>query len=264
MDRERTLTKIGRDIDLRNKTDMRVYPSMIFAVLSIYTGIAFYRLFWMPGATEDNMISVVIVGAGLIFAIMYVLVTRAYRHNKRDVAMATDVCALVEDIVPNASSDPNISSMRKEIGTNMKQKVLFLVNFVALTPAALGVLVYVRGYGDNPEMLALWMMVSSFFFSSLIILSNINYSKNHERRFIRFSDATVAFFESVGISMVGYEKVIGGRNVKLLAIISVATFGLFLIPWLCISMRDFNRHIDQQWNFENNLLEALGLLIRKS
>ena len=257
------MTKIGHDIDRRNKTDMRVYPSMIFAILAIYTAIAFYRLFFMEGATRDNMISVVMAGAGLVFAIMYVLVTRAYRHNKRDVATATDVCEFLEGAVEDGKSNPLIWAMRAEIGTNIKQKVIFLANFVALLPAALGVLVYVRGYTDNPETLALSMMTASFILSSLLILVNINYSKNHERRYIRFSNATVAFFESAGIAMVGYDKVIGGRNVKLLTVLSIATLGLFLIPWLCISMRDFNRHIDQQWNFENNLSEALGLLIQK-
>ena len=264
MDREELLVKIGRDVDLRNKTDMRIYPSMIFAILVLYTAIAFYRLFIMPGATTDNTITVAIVGAGLVFAIMYILVTRAYRHNKRDVALGTDVCDLLKDCVPGGTSNEHIVAMRAQIGTNLKQKVLFLVNFVALTPAAVGVLIYIRGWGQDPVVLALWLMTASFFFSSLIILSNINYSKNHERRFIRYSDATVAFFESVGISMAGYEKVIGGRNVKILTLIAIVTLGLFLIPWMCISMRDFNRHIDQQWNFENNLLEALGLLIRTS
>ena len=209
------------------------------------------------------MISVVMVGAGLVFAIMYVLVTRAYRHNKRDVATGTDVCEFLESAVEDGKSNPLIWAMRAEIGTNIKQKVIFLANFVALLPAALGVLVYVRGYTDNPESLALSMMTASFILSSLLILANINYSKNHERRYIRFSNATVAFFESVGIAMVGYDKVIGGRNVKLLTVLSIATLGLFLIPWLCISMRDFNRHIDQQWNFENNLSEALGLMVQK-
>ena len=257
------MTKIGHDIDRRNKTDMRVYPTMIFAILAIYTAIAFYRLFFMAGATRDNMISVVMAGAGLVFAIMYVLVTRAYRHNKRDVATGTDVCEFLENAVDDGPSNPLIWAIRAEIGTNIKQKVIFLTNFVALLPAAIGVLVYVRGYTDDPETLALSLMTLSFVLSSLLILANINYSKNHERRYIRFSNAMVAFFESVGIAMVGYDKVIGGRNVKLLTILSLASLGLFLIPWLCISMRDFNRHIDQQWNFENNLSEALGLMAQK-
>ena len=257
------MTKIGHDIDRRNKTDMRVYPTMIFAILAIYTAIAFYRLFFMAGATRDNMISVVMAGAGLVFAIMYVLVTRAYRHNKRDVATGTDVCEFLENAVDDGPSNPLIWAIRAEIGTNIKQKVIFLTNFVALLPAAIGVLIYVRGYTDDPETLALSLMTLSFVLSSLLILANINYSKNHERRYIRFSNAMVAFFESVGIAMVGYDKVIGGRNVKLLTILSIASLGLFLIPWLCISMRDFNRHIDQQWNFENNLSEALGLMAQK-
>lgn len=258
------MMKIGLDIDKRNKTDMRVYPTMIFAILATYTVIAFYRLFMMEGATEDNMISVVIVGAGLVFAIMYVLLTRAYRHNKRDVSLVTDLCEFLEESPHGGKDNPLIWAIRAEIGTNIKQKALFLINFIVLLPATFGVLVYVRGYGENSESLALSLMTLSFFLSSVLILININYSKNHERRFIRFSNATVAFFESVGIAMVGYDKVIGGRNVKLLTILSVVTLGLFLIPWLCISMRDFNRHLDQQWNFENNLTEALGLMIHGS
>ena len=256
------MSKIGLDIDRRNKTDMRVYPTMIFAILATYTVVAFYRLFIMEGPTDENMIPIMIVGAGLVFAIMYVLITRAYRHNKRDVMTGADVCEFLEDSPQGGRNNPLIWAMRAEIGTNMKQKALFLINFIVLLPAAFGVLIYVRGYGDDPEALALTLMILSFFLSSLLILVNINYSKNHERRFIRYSNATVAFFESIGIAMVGYEKVIGGRNVKLLTFLSIATAGLFLIPWICISMRDFNRHLDQQWNFENNLTEALGLMAR--
>ena len=60
--------------------------------------------------------------------------------------------------------------------------------------------------------------------------------------------------------MKGYGQVIGGRNVYFMAILSIITLGVFVVIWLCISMRDFNRHISEQWNYEDRLLTALVML----
>lgn len=261
MDRGAKLNKIRRDIDRRNKTDMKLYPWMVFAVILLYTFVAFYRGLFFGNDPEINEVSIVVVGSGLILAIMYVLATRVNKHNKRDASLMTDVCNLLEDIVPDGADNEDLKVMREQIPETTKQFVLFILFFATLFPAAFGALIYALGLGDDPDGVALNLVVLSFFLGLAIILININFPRFHEKRFIRFSDASVDLFVSIGVGIKGYGRVIGGRNIYLLVLLSVVTLGLFIIVWLCISMWDFNRHIDEQWNYEDNLLDALKLLV---
>ena len=260
MESDTALYRVRRDIDRRNKTDMRLYPTMAFAVIVIYTFVAFYRGIFFEDAEDVRSFSIAIVGAGLVLAMMYVLATRVNKHNKRDASLMADVCDFLEEHHPEGKDNRDIQIMRGLIPGTTKQFILFLFFFATLFPAAFGALIYARGLTDDPDRLAMWLVVISFVLGLCVILVNINFPRRHEKRFIRFSDATVRVLETMGVSMVGYGQVIGGRNVYLLIVLSLVTFGLFIIVWLCISMRDFNRHIDEQWNFENNLLVAFKMV----
>ena len=260
MDRGTVLPKIKKDIDKRNSTDMKLYPSMVFSVLFLFTAVAVYRLFEKGSVPADGMFSVTMVGFGLMSAIVYALVTRAFRHNKRDAALMSDVADFFEIMVPDGAHDQYVEEIRDTIDTGIKQKTLFLMFFVIMMPAVIAILLYVVGYGDVADITAMRTLEVCFFLSLLLVLGNINYSKRHERRFLRFSAATVSAFEEMGIVFEGYKKSIGRRNVKLMTFLCIITLGLFFMIWVCIYMRDFNRHIDEQWSFENNLLEAVGLL----
>ena len=260
MGRDELLSMVRRDIDRRNKTDMRLYPSMAFAVLVIYTFVALYRGIFFEGVEEVRSFSVAIVGSGLVLALMYVLATRVNKHNKRDANLMTDICNYLEGYVPEGSENVHLKVMRSCIQETLGQFVLFILFFATLFPAAFGALIYARGLTENADDLALRLIVISFVLGMCILLVNINYPRMHEKKFIRFSDSMVDLLESIGISMKGYTQVIGGRNVYLMIVLSIITLGVFVVVWLCISMRDFNRHIDQQWNFEDSLMVALTML----
>ena len=58
MDRGAKLNKIRRDIDRRNKTDMKLYPWMVFAVILLYTFVAFYRGLFFGNDPEINEVSI--------------------------------------------------------------------------------------------------------------------------------------------------------------------------------------------------------------
>ncbi len=261
MDRSALLLKIRRDIDRRNKTDMKLYPWMVFAVLTLYTFVAFYRGLFFDDDLEIRSFSIVVVGSGLVLAIMYVMATRVNKHNKRDAALMTDVCDLLDDIVTEESDRAYIGKMRDQIPETAKQSVLFILFFATLFPAAFGALIYALGLGPDPDNLALNLIMVSFVLGLIIILININFPRVHEKRFIRFSDTAVDLFASLGVAVKGYGRVIGGRNIYFLVLLSIVTLGVFIVVWLCISMWDFNRHIDEQWNFEDNVLEAMKLLV---
>ncbi len=259
MDQGEQLSRIRHDVDRRNKTDMRLYPSMVVAVLLMYTAVAFSRGYLVGDDVEIQSFSIAVVGAGLVLSIMYVLATRVNKHNKRDANLMSDLCDFMEDIVPDGAENEYIMTMRQCVPKTGKQFALFIFFFATLFPAAFGALIYALGIGDDPDNLALVLITVSFVLGLLVILVNINFPHKHERRFIVFADATVDLFTSLGISMKGYRCVIGDRNAYLLAVLSIITFGVFIVIWVSITMRDFNRHIDEQWNFEDNLLAALKL-----
>ncbi len=259
MDRGQQLSRIRRDVDRRNKTDMRLYPSMVVGVLLMYTFVAFYRGYFIGDDVEIQSFSIAVVGSGLVLSIMYVLATRVNKHNKRDANLMSDLCDFMAGIVPDGENDENLRVMRQCVPRTGKQFALFIFFFATLFPAAFGALIYAMGLGEDPDNLALNLIVVSFVLGLIVVLININFPHKHELRFIRFADATVALFASIGISMKGYRRVIGDRNAYLLAVLSIITFGVFIVVWVSITMRDFNRHIDEQWNFEDNLLAALKL-----
>jgi hypothetical protein len=260
MESDTALYRVRRDIDRRNKTDMRLYPTMAFAVIVIYTFVAFYRGIFFEDVEEVRSFSIAIVGAGLVLALMYVLATRVNKHNKRDASLMTDVCDFLEGYLPDGADNRDLRIMREAVPETTGQFLLFLLFFATLFPAAFGALFYARGLTDDPDGLALYLVTISFFLGLCIILVNINFPRRHEKRFLRFSDATVRALETIGVSMAEYKQVIGGRNVYFLILLCVITLGFFIVIWLCISMRDFNRHIDEQWYFENNLLAALKMV----
>lgn len=261
MDHSAALSRIRYDVDRRNKTDMRLYPSMVLAVLVMYTLVAFFRGYLVGDDVEIRSFSIAVVGSGLVLAMMYVLATRVNKHNKRDANLMTDLCDYMSDIVPDGENNEDLKVMRECIPGTTKQFALFIFFFATLFPAAFGALIYALGLGEDPDNLALKLITVSFVLGLLVILVNINFPYKHEKRFIRFANATVALFASMGVSMRGYSPVIGGRNAYLLAILCIITFGVFIVVWVSITMRDFNRHIDEQWNFEDNLLAALKLVV---
>lgn len=266
------LSKIGRDIDRRNKTDIRIFPSMVFAILALYTFIALYRMISSGtdladlfsivrnGNVNSNMFTVVIVGTGLTMAVMFVLASRTFRHNRRDAALMSDVCSFFECMLPDGADDPDVKRMRSYIYLGIKQEVLFITFFIALVPAVVAVLIYLCGLTSDPDLISKNLLLFSFFFSLLVVMLNIDFSKAHEDKFIGFSDTCVDVMMKLGISMKGYSQVIGYRKNFTLVLLCVVTLGIFIIVWLCIAMRDFNRHMDEQWNFENNLFQALKIL----
>jgi len=42
--------------------------------------------------------------------------------------------------------------------------------------------------------------------------------------------------------------------------LTLITLGMFFIVWVYLSLRDMNRHLDQQWNFENSLVDVLSVI----
>ena len=261
MGSDANLLKVRRDIDRRNKTDMRFYPTMVFAVLVVYGFVAFYRGLFFETDAEIPTFSILVVGSGLGLAMMYVMATRVNKHNKRDAELMTDLCEYLKQRVQGGERNENIIEIRECTPKDVtKQSALFIFFFATLFPAAFGALIYAMGLTTDADYVAFRLILVSLGLGLLVILININYPRFHEKRFIRFSAATVAAFESLGVHMDGYREVVGKRNLYLLILLSVVTLGIFLVVWLCISMRDFNRHISEQWNFENRLMDAMILL----
>lgn len=253
------ISAIGRDIDRRNKTDIRIYPSMVFAILILYTAVVFYCMA-IPELKYLDPYSVAMVGCGLMMAVMFVMASRTFRHSKRDADMIRDVGTFYASTVPDGEDDPDVKLLRKCIYDNRMQKMLFVLFILSMVPAVFGVLVFLRGFTYDPDRVSRDLMFFSLVFSLFTIMININFSKKHEVMFQKFSAAVVPAFAKQGLVLKEYEQVIGDRNLYLMIMLCVVSLGLFIMVWLCISIRDFNRHMDEQWNFENNLYQGLRIL----
>ncbi len=245
---------------------MRLYPLMVAVVLFVYLLVAIVAIFRKVGGGPigpENylyIISVLIVGMGLILALMYLMASRSYKHVKRDINLMKDLTVYLKDYSRARSIDctKEIRIMEDNIPHAMGQSVLYGLFVIAMLPALVGAAVtFLNPMTDESFIQVLILFMVSVIFCAVVLVVNINLPKKHEKTFLKFSDAFVDGMHRCGVGLYRYEPAIGVRSFIILGILTIVTLGLFFPLWIYISMRDMNRHLDEQWTFENSIAESI-------
>ena len=263
-----TVNKVMKNIDRRNVTDVRIYPSIVAFVLALYAVVAVYTLYFMDsGFTEYEKLlqtlGVVVVGMGILLALMNVLASRTYKHNKKDVSLFDSLIELSTEIYKEKGIDGGqyITKMKDRDIDNKGQRTIYLIFLIAVVPAIIATVLMVFDI-TNPVTVtvATVLFVMSLVICAFVLFINIRYPRKHEKAFIKFTDAFCEGMKECGITVRGYEPVIGVRSTLLMLFLTLITLGMFFIVWVYLSLRDMNRHLDQQWNFENSLVDVLSVI----
>ncbi|MGN1045003.1 MAG: hypothetical protein ACI4Q9_03500 [Candidatus Methanomethylophilaceae archaeon] len=263
MDNRETVTKITKDVDRRNKTDIRIYPFMVFIVLVIFIVVSMYQVTQLVDKGSDVRLQstgVFVAGIGVVISIMYLLMSRRYSHEDRDLALMRDLMEYTKEEFDRygIKEDHHINDMRSCIKAESGLRSFRIRFAVSVAPAALGLLLMMfNPFSDEIFHTTIFLFVASLAINLMFLLGCIVYPRKHEKNFVKFSDAFVDAMCRCGIRVKGYEPVIGFRPTILFVILSVLTCGLFFAFWLYLSMRDMNRHLDEQWNFEDSVMDSI-------
>ena len=201
-----------------------------------------------------------VTGIAVIISIIYLQISRRYLHQDRDVKLMTDLLAYVTDMFDyyGIRETHYLSTMRSCIGVKTGLKAFRIRFLLSVTPAVLGLIILVF----NATKSEMYNVTYSLFITSLVIdvilmIQCVAYPRAHEKKYVIFSDAFVDSMARCGIRIKGYEPVIGFRPFIPFLILSIVTVGIFFLFWIFRSMADMDRHLEEQWIFENAIMVAL-------
>jgi membrane protein YdbS with pleckstrin-like domain len=263
MESKEHMARIHKDVDRRNSTDIRVQPALVLIVLIVFICVAVYQMTQLSSEGADSHLQsagVFVTGVGVVISIMYLLMSRRYAHDDRDLTLMRDMLAYARDMFEyyGIREFHYLNTMRSCIKAESGLRT-FRIRFLAsVAPAAIGLVVLVFN-ATNPT--AFYITCALFSISLAInivmLVMCITYPREHEKRFTIFSDSYVDAMARCGIRVKGYEPVISYRPFWVFLVASIVTVGVFFAYWLYLSIVDMNRHIDEQWVFENNVMSAL-------
>ena len=260
--KRRTASAIRR----RSKTDLRIYPSIVLVVVIAFTATALAYMFGLVGSGADrrlNLLGIFIVGTCVLISMMYLTISRNYQHSKRDIELMNAMCDLAVQMEAEGRfcDVERIQRMREHIPTLTGRKIWVALFVIAIIPAisapVLALMIPDQMEGAGYGTIA---CVVSLVLCFAVIVLNMGFPKRHERMFLEFADEFVDGVRASGYNMERYRKVIGVRNLIVMLILTFFTAFLFFGVWLYLSVRDLNRHMDEQWNFEDSIMDLLEVL----
>lgn len=263
MESREHIARIHRDIDRRNSTDLRIYPQLVLVVLIVFICISVFQMTQLSLEGADSNLQsagVFVTGTGVVISIMYLLTSRRYSHDDRDLALMTDLLVYSRDMFEYYGIRENhyLNTMRSCIKAESGLDSFRIRFMLSITPAEVGLVVLVfNATSQTAFSIVCALFVVSLVVNVLMLIQCITYPRSHEKVFVTFSDSFVDAMARCGIRVKGYEPVIGHRPFWLFIILSIVTCGLFFAYWLYRSIVDMNRHIEEQWVFENSVMGAL-------
>ena len=257
MDQNDQCVSIVKSIDKRNSVDLRIYPSIVMIVLLVFIAVSWYFILFVgSGESRDRDLSgITVTGLAVLISLIHVNISRIIKHNNRDKELMLNLVKYSESIGLDSKC---ISAMRccaLNFPTFKEIKVAYVASLV---PAVFGILalMFNLNHGEGFTLTVI-LMLFSLLFSFIVMVMTITYPREHEKNFVNFSDNIVEAFSKKGIKIDGYEPAIGYRPLPLLIVLTVITLGFFFPLWIYLSIRDMNRHFDEQWKFENSVLDAI-------
>ena len=263
MESGKYLSKIHKDIDRRNSTDLRIPPFMVLFVLVVFICVAVFQGAQLSIDGADSRlqsVGIFVTGTGVVISIMYLLTSRRYGHEDRDLDLMTDLLAYSMDMFDHYGIREThyLTTMRSCIKAESGLRSFRIRFLSSVAPAAIGLVVLVfNATSQTAFSISCALFAISLAINVVFLIQCITYPREHEKRFVTFSDAFSDAMARCGIRINGYEPVIGFRPFWPFLVLSIVTVGIFFIYWLYLSMIDMDRHLEQQWVFENDVMMAL-------
>jgi len=266
--REAANRMIG-SITEREGTDIRIPPAMVALIMIIYIAVTIYyvasiysRYDIIPIQQMFTMTALFTIGAALVIAIMYTLITRNRRHSEREAKLRAALIEYTElnDQVCGYDLSQYAATMRKadEVlreyeSTDGRHTVIpiFIPVFISL------VLLCINDLRQHMIPIITVTFVLALFLSVQINPELTRFPKRHD-------DGSAIFYETfeeaapfLDLRVGEYTRIIGYRSFWVFIILSIVTLGIFLVYWVYLMFRDMNMHFDMQWAYEDTLFVSI-------
>ena len=259
------------NIHRRERTDTVIEPKLVLLVMVSFLVLVNYMLvsLFLSTSGEDTELVDLFFNLGLymvlhlliILAGFYLLMRRNEKHSKRE----EELRSLILEYFRCHVEDHDIQKhLRKMIGTDAliqrkERPVPSLKMAILISLPLLGTVLMIEPSLSVFAMtVGLFLYIVSFVVLLYVIRNVTNFSFDHDRRWITFQKHTLKAADAIGLKVdCPCGRTVGMRSFVLFIFISYATGGLFFPVWIWLILKDMNRHFEEQWAFEESLIDGL-------
>jgi len=182
-----------------------------------------------------------IIATALLVILLYRLFKRNNNHTRREAMLRV---AMIDHIKARAVETGSSQKLSPQIQTMESINYESMVNEPERSAVLWDVLPIVPVVG--------WI----FFLIALYYLTS--YAPAHDRRWHAFTQQTQSAGSQLGMTMILPSwKTLPERSFIIYLILTIVTFGIFIIYWYYVLIKDMNEHYRTQWQFEDQLLGEL-------
>lgn len=262
--------KIIRAILSRERTDIRLPPVMVSIIILAYVVIIIYyakdmfsRYDSVPLPQLFTLIAMFTIGAGLLIAIFYLLMIRNAKHAEREKELRSAMIEYAESNNILCGSDiaewvERLKAIDADICEKEKIEFNWFYLILIMVPILIGTVIVILT-GDTDRLLTIVgiSFLASLAVAILVTPTITTFPMKHELRALVFFKEWNSSSVSLGLPFEQVDRTIGYRSFWVSLILTVLTLGIYWIFWAYAMFRDMNRHFEEQWYFEDNLLKSL-------
>ncbi len=270
-DSREVANRILANVHRREKTDLVIEPFLVLVVIVAFMVLINYFMVSLLISTlrAGDGVSELFFNIGLymvlhlliITAGFYLLMSRNEKHSKREDELRSLLLEYFRCKVEDHEIQRPLRGM-VETDEAIRRKERPVSTWRALIwiglPLFITVLMVEPALSFAAVALGLFFYLVSFLALVYVVRNITNLSYHHERRWLAFQKHMVDAAKRTGMR-IGHpsRKTIGIRSFLVFIVVSVMTYGLFFPIWIWLLLKDMNRHFEEQWLFEESLIEAL-------
>lgn len=270
-DSREVANRILLNIHKREGTDTVIDPKLVLVVMVSFLVIVNYMLvslFLSTRSTDLELLDVffnlglyMVLHLLIVLAGFYLLMRRNERHSAREAELRAHIIDYFRCYVEQGDIQKPLRGMiemdrlirRKERPVSSKKAAL-----VIALPLAGTILMIEPWLSTLALALALAFYLVAFLALLYVIRNVTNLSFDHDRRWITFQKHVVKAADSIGLRLeCTCRRTVGMRSFVVFIFVSYVTGGLFFPIWIWLLLRDMNRHFQEQWAFEESLIDGL-------
>ena len=210
-------------------------------------------------ASVAAIISFSIECAILSFILLF-MSRRSKRHMRRDVEWMSSLCGYVDSIGGDSAEMRRIAKSADMLVTKINNGTSMAIwAFTSLYVCAIGILSYNRADILDTHVLMFCFICYVLLLAQFLLTagSTSKFPTKHDKLQCEFTHALCHELRDKGISIDPMKRSTGELHPLINTFLFIITLGVYAIVIIIISNIRFNRHIRNQWKYEEGLMAAL-------
>ncbi len=271
MDSKRAANEIIENVFNRDRSDMIIEPLLVTLVLASYLiftiSYGITRLGGLESLSDYSELTAQIatfitLGMLIMVSVFFLLMGRNEKHCQREKELRSRLIGYME--VRRDRGAPiggHINEMRAldaKIAAEEKPLKAALWGAIIVLPLlVIAIATFTESVPQVAPAIVIALLVS--FIALVHSIRNVTtFSYRHEKAWMEFLVPFHKALDEMGVEFANdFRKQVGYRSFLLFFILSLATGWLFMVVWSHLLLRDMNRHFQEQWAWENCLVQAL-------